>query len=100
MRILKFNEQVENMSSERIDEITEELTLMSEYINEKKEFFDQVLNELDQFKSENSNKIDQIDETIKNMQLINSTFDDLSDKLDNCMVELKSYKDEGRQYLY
>lgn len=100
MKIRKFNEQIEDISNDRIDEIVEEITKTSEFLNEKQEFFDSLLNELEQFRSEKANTIDQIDEAIKNVQFIKNTLSEVFDKMDNCVVELENYKEEGRRYLY
>ena len=80
MRIKKFNEnEIQNLSTERVDEIIESMTELTSHINQKNEMIDSLINELNNFRSTSKSKNDQIDDSISNLQLIRGS---LSESID------------------
>jgi ABC-type transporter Mla subunit MlaD len=102
MYIRRFNEsaKVEDISLDRVGEISTELSDMSDTITRKNEYIDLLLNELDQFRSRSEKKVDQVDEVITNLQLIKKDLSDALSKIDTVVNNLDSYKEEGRKELF
>lgn len=103
MRIRKFNEgnlDVQNISTERIEEIKKLIFEMSSDIKKKSQSIDSLLNELDVFSDKSNKSNDQIDNIISNLQLIRSNYIDATDKLDNISIDIDDYSKNGRNMLY
>jgi archaellum component FlaC len=101
MKIRKFNESdIQNISSDRVDQITESLTELSKQIEQKNEMVDSLINELNNYRTQSRTKNDQIDDSISNLQLVRGLFSDSIDKVDNVLISMKDYKKSGRKYLY
>jgi methyl-accepting chemotaxis protein len=101
MKIKKFNEnEIQNISSERVDEITESLTELSKQIEQKNEMIDSLINELNNYQTQSRTKNDQIDDSISNLQLVRGLFSDSIDKVDNVVISMKDYNKSGRNFLY
>lgn len=102
MRIRKFNESIDiqNISTERIDEIKKMVFEMSNDIKKKNQSIDSLLNELDVFSDKSNKSNDQIDNIISNLQLIKSSYTDAIDKLDNISIDIDDYSKNGRNMLY
>jgi ABC-type transporter Mla subunit MlaD len=101
MRIRKFNENDEvNISSERVDEILNELKQFSAQLGENSKMMESLINELSNYKSESTKGNDQIDDSIASSQFVKSSIDDASDKVDNVINNLTDYNDAGRTYIY
>lgn len=103
MKIKRFNEDLEDMSSnislDRVNEISNNIKDIIDYLSEKKEFLIDIINEFDNYKTkEKSNN--QIDDAISNLQLSKSNVSDTIDNLDNVINDLKSYSDNGEEFLY
>lgn len=101
MKIKKFNEsEIQNLSSERIDQIVDNFIELSKMIEQKNEMIDSFINELSNYKVESRTKNDQIDESISNLQLVRGLFSDSIGKIDNIVFSMKDYEKNGRNYLY
>lgn len=101
MKIRKFNESEQvDISSDRIAEITEELSDFSAIIIDKSKYIDGLLNELNNFKSESTTGNDQIDDSIAVIQIIKKDIDDCNDKIDTVINNLGDYNSNGRKYQY
>jgi len=101
MKIKRFDEnQVQNLTNERTDEIVEVLAELSILIDQKSELIESFINELNNFRDVSKSKNDQIDDSISNLQIAKSSFSDSLDKLSNAVISLKDYKESGRKYLY
>lgn len=100
MKIRKFNEaELQDISSDRINEIIESMREMLSDINQKGEVVDSLINELNNFRS-NANSNDQIDDSIANFQFIRSYFSDITDKVDSVINSMENYNKSGRKFLY
>lgn len=101
MKIKKFNEgEIQNLSSERTDEIIDTFVELSKTIEQKNEIIDSLINELNNYKVDSRTKNDQIDDSISNLQLVRGLFKDSIDKIDNVVVSIRDYQKSGRNYLY
>jgi ABC-type transporter Mla subunit MlaD len=101
MRIKRFNESEQlDISTERIGEIVESVKEMMSFIDDKSDFLESLLNELNNYKNESSKGNDQIDDSIASLQVAKKDVDNILDKLDNVVSNLKDYNDSGRKYLY
>ena len=101
MKIKRFNESEQlDISTERIVEIVESVKEMMAFIDDKSDFLESLLNELNNYKNESSKGNDQIDDSIASLQVAKKDVDNILDKLDNVVSNLKDYNDSGRKYLY
>jgi ABC-type transporter Mla subunit MlaD len=101
MKIKRFNESEQlDISTERIGEIVESVKEMMAFIDDKSDFLESLLNELNNYKNESSKGNDQIDDSIASLQVAKKDVDNILDKLDNVVSNLKDYNDSGRKYLY
>jgi ABC-type transporter Mla subunit MlaD len=101
MKIRRFNENEEvNISSDRIDEIVDELKTFADEIKDKSVYVESLLNELDNYKSKSTSSNDQIDDSISALQIIKSDLDDDFYKIDTIVNNLLNYKDDGRNFMY
>lgn len=103
MKIKRFNEDLEDMSSnislDRVNEISNNIKDIIDYLSEKKEFLIDIINEFDNYKTKKKSN-NQIDDAISNLQLSKSNVSDTIDNLDNVINDLKSYSDNGEEFLY
>jgi predicted lactoylglutathione lyase len=102
MRIKRFYENIDNgdISKERTSEIIEDLRVHVSDINSKKEYFESILVELNNYKSKSTKSNDQIDDSIVNLDLIIDDFKSTIDNIDNVINNLVNYTENGREYLY
>jgi ABC-type transporter Mla subunit MlaD len=101
MKIKRFNESEQlDISTERIGEIVESVKEMMAFVDDKSDFLESLLNELNNYKNESSKGNDQIDDSIASLQVAKKDVDNILDKLDNVVSNLKDYNDSGRKYLY
>jgi hypothetical protein len=61
---------------------------------------DSLISEFSNYKSESSKGNDQIDDSIASLQYVKKDIEDVLDKLDNVVTNLKDYNQSGRKYLY
>ena len=103
MKIKRFNEDLEDMSStislDRVNEISNNIKDVIDYLSEKKEFLIDIINEFDNYKTKKKSN-NQIDDAISNLQLSKSNVSDTIDNLDSVINDLKSYSDNGEEFLY
>ena len=98
MKIKRFNESEQlDISTERIGEIVESVKEMMAFIDDKSDFLESLLNELNNYKNESSKGNDQIDDSIASLQVAKKDVDNILDKLDNVVSNLKDYNDSGRK---
>jgi chromosome segregation ATPase len=100
MKIRRFTEAIEELDKTRNDEISEEIKDFIAEIDERSKMIDKLINEFNNYKSDSTKGNDQIDDSIASLQVIKSNIDDVSDKLDTILLNLKSLNEEGRKYLY
>lgn len=103
MKIKRFNEDLEEISStislDRVNEISNNIKDVIDYLSEKKEFLIDIINEFDNYKTKKQSN-NQIDDAISNLQLSKSNVSDTIDNLDNVINNLKSYVNNGEEFLY
>lgn len=101
MKIKRFNEDEQvDISSERVNEINEQLKDFSATMLDKSKYVESLLNELNNYKSDSKKGNDQIDDSIAALQVIKKDVDDCNDKIDTVINNLMDYNDGGRKYMY
>jgi methyl-accepting chemotaxis protein len=101
MRIKRFNEKEQiDISSERVEEIVDELRKLSSKVENGSNAAGSFINEFNNYKSDSQKGNDQIDDTIFALEVVKKNLDDSLDKLDTSLKNLLSYSQEGRKYLY
>lgn len=101
MKIKRFNEDEQvDISSERINEVLEELKDFTSLMGEKSKYVESLLNELNNYKSDSKKGNDQIDDSIAALQVMKKDIDDCVDKIDTTINNLSDYNDSGRKYMY
>ena len=101
MKIKRFNEsEVSDLSTDRVLEITNSISDMISTLDQKSEFIDSLINELNNFRSSSTSKNDQIDDSVSNLELAKKYVLDLLDKLDSVSQNMKDYNQNVRKYLY
>jgi chromosome segregation ATPase len=101
MKIKRFNEDEQvDISSERVNEINEQLKDFAAAMLDKSKYVESLLNELNNYKSDSKKGNDQIDDSIAALQVIKKDVDDCNDKIDTVINNLMDYNDGGRKYMY
>lgn len=101
MRIFKFNEsELSEISPDRVSEIIENISTISNDVRQKQESIDALINELGNFKTSSKSSNDQIDDSISNLEILRKLLGDSLDKMDNVVINMKDYSKDGRKYLY
>ena len=101
MKIRRFNEDEQvDISSERINEVLDELKDFTSLMGEKSKYVESLLNELNNYKSDSKKGNDQIDDSIAALQVMKKDIDDCVDKIDTIINNLSDYNDSGRKYMY
>ena len=101
MKIKRFNESEQvDISSERIEEMLDNLKQLSSTLEDKGKFVDSLINELNNYKSNSQKGNDQVDDSVAALQVIKKDLDNSLDKTDTVISNLMNYSEEGRKYLY
>jgi ABC-type transporter Mla subunit MlaD len=101
MKIKRFNESEQvDISSERIEEILDNLKQLSSTLEDKGKFVDSLINELNNYKSNSQKGNDQVDDSVAALQVIKKDLDNSLDKTDTVLTNLMDYTERGRKYLY
>ncbi len=101
MKIRRFNEDEQvDISSERTNEIIEQLRDFAALMEDKSKYTESLLNELNNYKSDSLKGNDQIDDSIAALQVIKKDVDDSKDKIDTIVNNLLDYNEGGRKYMY
>ncbi len=101
MKIKRFNEAEQvDISSERVNEMIEELKDFASIMSDKSKYIESLLNELNNYKSESTKGNDQIDDSIAALQIVKKNTDDCSDKIDTIVNNFLDYNESGRKYMY
>ena len=101
MKIKRFNESEQvDISSERIEEILDNLKQLSSTLEDKGKFVDSLINELNNYKSDSQKGNDQVDDSVAALQVIKKDLDNSLDKTDTVLTNLMDYNEKGRKYLY
>jgi ABC-type transporter Mla subunit MlaD len=101
MKIKRFNESEQvDISSERIEEMLDNLKQLSSTLDDKGKFVDSLINELNNYKSDSQKGNDQVDDSIAALQVIKKDLGNSLEKTDTVITNLMNYSEEGRKYLY
>ncbi len=101
MKIRRFNEDEQvDISSERTNEIIEQLRDFAALMEDKSKYTESLLNELNNYKSDSLKGNDQIDDSIAALQVIKKDVDDSKDKIDTIVNKFLDYNEGGRKYMY
>ena len=101
MRIRKISEDlVQDISSEKVEEMIKNLKDISEIIDEKKREIKKISTDLSAFSNKKEKKNDQVDDSILNFEKVDANLLDALSLLDTVYKNLEDYKDNGRKYLY
>jgi len=101
MRIRKISEDmVQDISSEKVEEMIKNLKDISEIIDENKKVMKKISTDLSAFSNKKGKKNDQIDDSILNFEKVDANLLDALSLLDTVYKNLEDYKDNGRKYLY
>lgn len=101
MKIKRFNESEQvDISSERIEEMLDNLKQLSSTLDDKSKFVDSLINELNNYKSDSQKGNDQVDDSVAALQVIKKDLDNSLEKTDTVITNLMNYSEEGRKYLY
>jgi ABC-type transporter Mla subunit MlaD len=101
MRIRKISEDlVQDISSEKVEEMIKNLKDISEIIDEKKKEIKKISTDLSAFSNKKEKKNDQVDDSILNFEKVDANLLDALSLLDTVYKNLEDYKDNGRKYLY
>jgi uncharacterized coiled-coil DUF342 family protein len=102
MNIKKFNEAEEtiSISNERVDEIIIDLSSITSEINSKSKTVNEILNELENYKTKSTKSNNQIDESTISLNSIGKKLDECTTLIDNVISLLKDYNQNGSKYLY
>lgn len=100
MKIRKFTENVDSISTDRINEIINTLKSRIVQIEDYNLEYEKLISELNNYRDSSTKGNDQIDDSIFALQVIRRSIDDVLEKSDTIINNLISYSDEGRKYLY
>lgn len=102
MKIKRFNESQEdiNISSQRVEEIIEDMNNLLSNIDDKNKKLQSYTNELSNYKSSSKKSNDQIDDSISALEVAIKNNDDTIDKIDTVISNLLNYNENGRDFLY
>jgi len=102
MKIKKFNEQEEivEISNERVDEILSELQLINDKIEDQAKSIHAIANELMNFRSKSTTANNQIDDSNLTLEELVSSLEEASTKIDTVIESLEDYKENGPRFLY
>ena len=101
MKIRRFNEDDQvDISSERVNEIIDELKDFAAIMSDKSRYVESLINELNDYQNDSSKGNDQIDDSIAALQIVKKDSDDCVDKIDTIVNNFLDYIDNGRKYMY
>lgn len=101
MKIRRFNEDEQvDISSERINEIIDELKDFAAIMSEKSKYVESLINELSDYQNDSSKGNDQIDDSIAALQIVNKDSKNCVDKIDTIINNFIDYNEGGRKYMY
>jgi ABC-type transporter Mla subunit MlaD len=101
MKIKRFNEDEQvDISSERVNEILDNLKDFISLMDDKSKYVELLLNELNNYKSDSKKGNDQIDDSIAALQVMKKDIDSCVNQIDTTVNNLSDYNDSGRKYMY
>jgi ABC-type transporter lipoprotein component MlaA len=103
MKIRKFDEGMDDMvdiSTERVREILLVVSTLSSSSDDNYKIVQELYMELSKFKSKSSVSNDQLDDSVINLELLQSKLNDSLSIMKKIEELLESYAESGRKYLY
>lgn len=101
MRIRRFNEaETQKMEPSKSEEVIKDLEEFLAQMKDRQMSTDQMLNTLEVYKNPSSKGNDQIDEALVALRVVKKSVDDAIDKLDTALESMRSYAEEGSEFLY
>mgnify|MGYP006368280045 CR=1 FL=1 len=103
MRIMRFIESIDSsidISNERVSEIIDKLSDISSAFDAKVIDVISIKDELSNYRSKSLKSNDQIDDSVSNLERINTRINDILSALDTAINSLKDYNASGRKFLY
>jgi uncharacterized coiled-coil DUF342 family protein len=102
MKIRKFFESDEtvDISNDRITEIINQISEIASTMDAKKEEIISLKNEFSNYRSKSKKSNDQIDDSVSNLEIVDSKISDTLSALDTVFKNLKDYNESGRKFLY
>lgn len=101
MRIRRFNEaEAQKMDPVKSEEMINELEEFLAQMKDRQTSTDQMINILESHKNPSESANDQIDDTIAALREVKKAVDQAIDKLDTSLENMRSYAEEGSEFLY
>ena len=102
MRIRKVNEQEEliEISNERVSEIIQELVKINSEIQSNEKNIQSMCNELLNFRSKSTTANNQIDDSTLNLEVVSSSLQEINSNIDSIIESLNDYSENGPKFLY
>src|ERR1035437_10237400 len=94
-------ESVDEIDPSKLNEIIDNLTKAISDISKHRDVIKNYAKELSSFQNKSDEKgNDQIDDAVLNLEEVHDDIDDVVSKIDNINTVLRSYSDNGREYMY
>lgn len=101
MRIKRFNEADNTkLENEKAEQMIEQLEEFLAQMKDKQTSTDQMINILEAHSTPNDKSNDQVDDTVAALREVKKAVDQAIDKLDTALENLRSYAEEGSEFLY
>lgn len=101
MIIKKFNElNSVVISNDKVKEITNKLSNISSDFHNNKDIIIHIINELESFVNEKSDKNNQIDDSYLELNSVKNKLTDIINSIDKTISNLDNYIDKGNSYMY
>ncbi len=102
MKIKKFyeSEKSDLISVERVNEIISELSSISSEIDGNTRLINSLVNEMENYKTSSKSANNQIDDASIKVDIVRTKLDESTSLIDDIIVLLKNYTENGSKYLY
>lgn len=100
MRFIESIDSSIDISNERVSEIIDKLSDISSAFDAKVIDVISIKDELSNYRSKSLKSNDQIDDSVSNLERINTRINDILSDLDTAINSLKDYNESGRKFLY
>ena len=100
MRFIESIDSSIDISNERVSEIIDKLSDISSAFDAKVIDVISIKDELSNYRSKSLKSNDQIDDSVSNLERINTRINDILSALDTAINSLKDYNASGRKFLY
>ena len=101
MRIRRFNEaEAQKIDANQSEEMIKELEEFLAQMKDRQTSTNQMINVLEVHKNPSNKGNDQVDDTIAALREVKKSVDQAIDKLDTALENMRSYAEEGSEFLY